>query len=329
MKGRLLPATVFDELLAAQDVPAIIEILLRSDYAEDLSISLSRKSGVEAVEDALSNNLARNFHKLVRIVVGELRRPVVCFVERWDVHNVKTVLRGIHSRALPDEMRRALIPAGELDPAALEQLLQQSDMSGFLNLLSTWNLPYARPIARHIAQYQASGNLWLLEHAIDRDYYERAFRSLGGGDGELILVRKIFALEIDVTNAMLSLRFAGAPEVREVASMLLSHGTVELSVFETASQARNFADALAAFAGTWLEAPQTAEVRRPSDLERRLEEVFVRRASSLCSKDPGSIAPLLGYVWRKYKEFLNLRVVVRSKAFGLPEDQMRKELLLG
>lgn len=328
MKGRLLPQSGFEELLGVEDLSGVTEFLLRSPYAEELSSALSRLAGLEAIEEALSENLSKTLHRLITIVVGELRPPIRTFLERWDVYNIKTILRVLHWGLPGEEARGVFVPAGELDPPTLQQLLQQSDISSLINLLATWNLPYARPLSRAVGQYQSSKELWVLEYALDRDYYERAFRVLGQGDGELILIRKMIALQIDVTNAVLALRMsASGTSTTELASLLLPHGTVESSILETVSQAQSLQEALGALAGTWL-AVQDRVVERVSDLERHFEETLIKKGAVLSSKEPSSLAPVLGFVWRKYNEFLNLRIIASGKALGTPEEEIRRELIL-
>ncbi|MDI7253258.1 MAG: V-type ATPase subunit, partial [Actinomycetota bacterium] len=46
------------------------------------------------------------------------------------------------------------------------------------------------------------------------------------------------------------------------------------------------------------------------------------------AKDPLGIGVIIHYMWRKYLEITNLRIIMRGKSIGLIESQIRKELFL-
>jgi len=43
--------------------------------------------------------------------------------------------------------------------------------------------------------------------------------------------------------------------------------------------------------------------------------------------DPLGVGVPLGLLWRKYNEYLNLRLVLRGRQFGMPAAAIREELL--
>ena len=65
-----------------------------------------------------------------------------------------------------------------------------------------------------------------------------------------------------------------------------------------------------------------------SIFERRLEGVIIRQTARQAVTEFHSIAPVIGYVWAKYNEFVNLRLVARCKAHGVPQGAIREELIL-
>ena len=69
---------------------------------------------------------------------NDAARYVRIFLNRWDVHNLKTILRGKNIHSPPEEIREALVPAGTLDEATLVELLKQNDVRDVIDLLATW-----------------------------------------------------------------------------------------------------------------------------------------------------------------------------------------------
>ncbi|MFU8891731.1 MAG: V-type ATPase subunit, partial [Anaerosomatales bacterium] len=44
--------------------------------------------------------------------------------------------------------------------------------------------------------------------------------------------------------------------------------------------------------------------------------------------DPLGIGVAVSYLWAKQNEITNLRIIVKGKAVGMPEDRVREELIL-
>lgn len=70
------------------------------------------------------------------------------------------------------------------------------------------------------------------------------------------------------------------------------------------------------------------EPQKPSDIEHYLSVILMKKWSNQLRKDPLSISVILGFLGRKLKEFLNLRMIARGKAHDVPAEIVRKELLL-
>ncbi len=57
-----------------------------------------------------------------------------------------------------------------------------------------------------------------------------------------------------------------------------------------------------------------------------LEKFMIRSAMRL-DDNPLDIGVIIKYMWRKYMEVANLRVIMRGKSIGMIESQIRKELI--
>jgi vacuolar-type H+-ATPase subunit C/Vma6 len=62
-------------------------------------------------------------------------------------------------------------------------------------------------------------------------------------------------------------------------------------------------------------------------MERFLEAVVILQGCRLFRGDPLGIGVPLGFLWRKYSECLNLRLLLRGKQFEMPAAAIREELL--
>jgi vacuolar-type H+-ATPase subunit C/Vma6 len=58
-----------------------------------------------------------------------------------------------------------------------------------------------------------------------------------------------------------------------------------------------------------------------------MERYIMRRCLNI-SEDTLGIGVIIKYMWRKYLEVKNLRIIVRGKSIGLIESQIREELVV-
>jgi V/A-type H+-transporting ATPase subunit C len=70
------------------------------------------------------------------------------------------------------------------------------------------------------------------------------------------------------------------------------------------------------------------EVGSVSVFERALEDYLMRKALSTAVGDPLGVGVIIGYLWAKQNEVTNLRIIVKGLSVGMPEDRVRKELIL-
>jgi len=68
------------------------------------------------------------------------------------------------------------------------------------------------------------------------------------------------------------------------------------------------------------------ESRRLAVMERFLEIEVVEAGCKMFRADPLGIGVPMGYVWRKYNEFVNLRILLRDNSFDKPAPAIREEL---
>ena len=68
------------------------------------------------------------------------------------------------------------------------------------------------------------------------------------------------------------------------------------------------------------------EARRLAVMERFLEIEIAEAGCRMFRADPLGAGVPLGFIWRKYNEFLNLRILLRNKAYDKPAPVTREEL---
>ena len=207
MKSRLLDHHTLDTLILQPDLDSLISESEKTAYREDLVEARGRYSGMPAIEHALRNNFVRTFRKVLGFSKEkEAEKYISIFLHRWDVQNIKTVLRGKNIHVTSEEILDCLVPAGELDEATLTELVRQQDMKAVIDLLATWRIPYATPLTTAFPEFAKTKDLAVLECALDRYYYEDALLAVRACSPNNAMIREILSLEIDVVNIKTALR---------------------------------------------------------------------------------------------------------------------------
>jgi len=345
MKSRLLRPEFFDALLAITDLNELANAFEETPYAQDINEALLVKPGPRGIEEGLKNNLVREFKKILdRVVWGAPRDLVTLVLERFDVQNLRNIIRGKHVGASPEEIADTIMPAGMMDMSSYLELIGTVDVRGMIDVLFVWQNPFFEPLRRHYYQYTKDRNLAEYEFALERFYYEYALERLRGPllarliarDRNARLVARLFSREIDLVNIVTALRLLAEPIDEEIARQFFLPGgaviTAErfraLLAFEDAEQLVESLKDTPYFEALSRGLAQHLVLGLVSPLQRSLEKSMIAGAVELFKADPISIAPVIAYIWAKYNEVSNLRIVVRGKTVSMPPDQIREFLVV-
>ena len=104
---------------------------------------------------------------------------------RWDIFNLKTILRGKHLHLTAAEIAEGLLPVGALSQVDLDGLSGQGDVKAVVDWRPRGGCRRQPRCARASREYQRSGELADLELALDRFYAEWASKRLTRREQEL------------------------------------------------------------------------------------------------------------------------------------------------
>jgi V/A-type H+-transporting ATPase subunit C len=286
------------------------------------------------MEEALRKETAGTFTRILSIARGdEGEKFVRLLLARWDVQNIKTILRGKAMHVPPAEILECLVPAGDLDEAALAELLKQPDVRGVIDLLATWRIRFARPLTLALAEFNEIRDPSVLEYALDRFSCESSLEALRDESDDDGIMREMVRSEIEVINLKTAFRLIrdGIP-AEEARAILIDGGRSPdtervLSLIGTGSVEA----AVKMLEGTpyaFLSATPAASVKAGiSAYEKELDRYLLGRGVSHFLKDPLSIAFTIGFYWAKLAEMTNLRIIARCRTAGMTDREIREEIL--
>jgi V/A-type H+/Na+-transporting ATPase subunit C len=324
MKTKLIPAEMYPRM-QSMDASEIARYLEETQYKDEIDALSKDYSGTELIEHATFANLAKTYRKLLDVSIDEPQFLILEYLRRWDIWNIKTVLRGKFYGASDAEIMKYLVPAGELDAEFLDGLTKKGTVQEVISAFEGTDYSSA------LAQYDGK-NLASLENALDKLYYFRMERAVGGtlsvGGGLLL---KYVRREIDIRNLTTLFRMNKAGvDVAIIQENLIPGGKLHEELSRMAGQP--FGEFLRGLEGYpfWSSISDiaTADLDAISRIEARLRAYLFRYAWALSNYHPLSILPVLGYMVSKDTEVSNIRKIVRGKEAGLPAELIEEQVVV-
>jgi len=324
MKTKLVPNEMYGRMLG-MDISEIARYLEETQYKDEIDALAKDHSGAELVEYATFSNLAKTYRKLLEVSIDEPQFLILEYLRRWDIWNIKTILRGKFYGAGSEDIMKYLVPAGELDPEFLEGLTKKETVAEVIQAFD--GTDYAEALAKYDGNMLSS-----VENALDKLYYFRMERAVGGtlsvGGGLLL---KYVRREIDIRNIITLFRMNRAGvESSIIQDNLIPGGKLGDDLTRMAGQPYNeFVRGLEGYP-FWSAISDIAssDIDGVSRIEARLRAYLVRYAWALSNYHPLSILPVLGYIVSKDTEVANIRKLVRGKEAGLPSELIEEQMVV-
>lgn len=327
-KALLLPRDTYDRLLQ-MSVSEIARILGEGQYSDEMVALATRYSGVDLVEAATRNNLAKVFTQIIGFSEGPLKDMIARFLDRWDVWNIKTILRGKFYGATEEEIVEDVVPAGSFPQDFVHSLAAMEEIDEIVDALVD---SIYRPVLVGLpASLQDARSLAAYEDLLDRVYYESLLASVPPAPEPQRLFHNFVRMEIDVVNTKTLLRVRGLEQLPDrhifiqgglnfTREQVREMVTLELPALLERLKKAPFYDALAPFLQN--EEPQISQGIRA------MEKWLMHQASRGANLHPLSVLPVLDYLVAKTVEVENIRIIARGKALGLESDVIREMLLV-
>lgn len=347
MRSRLLTEADYHNLLAKNNLEELITALTETPYKKDIEAALTRFQGVRCVFEAMRADLTRTLRHMRDFFEGEPRTLIDLLLRRWDRHNLLAILRGQSHGVSPETVLSTLIPVGQLDEVSLRELARQSGLRAVIELMTIWQLPYAKALRRVQARVGTLPDLDQLELALSRFHYASLQETLGQGNGNKAIVLDHLQTEIDLINLVSSLRLVRRPDLVPVVQQrynatdvrpLLIEPDGHLSVGRLAElvvQAGSLEGMVHGLSDTRYRQALEAGWQRYQTgegglgvFERELERWQAQQFAVMFTRNPLSIAIPIGYMGCKGLEVANLRLIAQVVALGLKRDEAQRELII-
>ena len=322
-----------EEMLNKGDVANMAEALLDSNYRKEMAEALTRYNGADAIEEALTRNLAKTYQMLIQRAVGEFKTLVELFLTRWDLAAVKSLIRCVHHNFEPEDAISSLVPGPELTVPLLQEFAAAENIDILIRQLVAWNPDLCSGLHAAYPAYEKSNDPAPLEEVLDREYFVGNVRTLSGiQDPDALRLKEYLQSEIDRINLRVVFQYVERLlQTANLSERLFPEGTLAVEFLMRMAERDSVEGAMEMLGKTSYrdlvdELYELVQTHRFAPVERFIERIMIRQIRREARSNAFGIAVMMDYVWLKYNEVVNLRLVARGLTGHIPPGRVRSEL---
>jgi V/A-type H+-transporting ATPase subunit C len=324
MLSRLLGPTDWQRLLAATDVPDVVQIIAETPLGEPSQVAA--QLDIPTLEQRLRLSLVDAYGRLIRSLTGASRALVEALLRQVELDNLKAILRAVAGRLPRKTVGHLLVPLGRYSRLPVDDLLRAQTLSEAAEILDSTE--YGPALRDSLQCYAEEGSLFPVEVALDLAYFRRLRARVEALTGlDYTSARRFLDIRYDVLNLDWLLRFRLLYRLssEEIFNYTLPYGyRLTDRVIRQAAEATDLTGianelpepyrSLLRGIGNGPAAVEQAEAR----LHRFLGEV----AQSTFTGYPFQLGEVLGYLWLNEAEVHDLDVILEGKSTGQPREAM-------
>lgn len=321
-------------LFSPRDIRRLGEVRPEEDRAffsdHGLAPLITEASGGQAhpLEQQLVSVLLDETVILSRALAGREREFLIYWVHRFELANLKAIIRGKMANEPAESIRSKLVEMGPFASLPVEDLLRTEDIAELLARLERSQYADIGRQARQVFEQQHE--LFALDTTFDQRYYSglvrRAFALEAEAGAE---VKALMAAVIDSLNLVWLLRYRFAYQLApsQVWYLLIpTHYRLSSVMLQALAQLNRLEDVLPAlpppFRG-WL-----AQARNPNDVARTMEWHGAALARRVVRRAASPLARAFAYMLLREQDLHDVHVMLKGRSIGVGEDVIRAGLAM-
>lgn len=330
MKTMLLKKEDYDRLMKLS-IPEIAKSLQDFGYKKEIdAIALKTITAIN-LEKALNQNRTESFEKIKRICEENIAILVNIYLLRYDIQNMKTIIRAKINNKSQKEIIE-LLQEGMFNKKIYEQLMTLTKIEDVLLALPGLPLEKRKLLSR---QYHETKLLFTVENQLDKIYAAMLMEIAEKIPNEGELFQKLIIAEIDVINVKLLIRCKKENlPYQEVKSYLIPLGTIttQMNVGRIYNHDINKIieslqrSSISAVVKEYKKLPESK--RTISQIETMLSTFLIKKANLLSHQYPLSIYIILGYMLSKDIEIKNLKMIIKAKELQVNPEFLQEQLVI-
>jgi V/A-type H+-transporting ATPase subunit C len=320
LAGRLWPLGQLEELLNLPATPAPQE---SGGQMED--ILAGHLVNPQLAEHTLLHGLLDDFMILVRPLTGIDRDFLVFWLRKYEIANIKSIIRGKMAGVPVDTIRRELADLHGFATLPIDSLLRTEDVAELLRQLEI-STPYAEAARQGRLVYEKKRELFMLEATIDHRYmagFLRRAKSVHEADrSELNLLAGCVAERFNLIW-LLRYRFTYHLSPAETYYLLLPQASTHLIKQDLGVLAQlNGVDEVIARLPAALQ-ERMSEARSITAIEQVMEEVVREQARKMLKASPSALAKAFAYLLLRECQMNRIVAIVKGRRLQFRQDWIR------
>ncbi|PIN74290.1 hypothetical protein COV20_01585 [Candidatus Woesearchaeota archaeon CG10_big_fil_rev_8_21_14_0_10_45_16] len=319
MKSSLLSKEDYDRLLK-MGYHEILRSLQDSAYEQEIDKYDVSTQGLKVIEQALNANLLRICLKLHRISLGGMKEAIAKYLLRYDLENIKAIIRSTQAGIAADEVRPLLYESVNYPAEFWEKILAKDKIEDIVALL-----PFLKNYGRDGGKKDGSElkELFEIENALDTYYVETVMSFASSVRGQGKVLKELWEEEIETMNIKTILRLLEEKEY-DAADYLIKPSKLVLKM----AKLRSIEEIVAL-----LRKDKRTELKGDEDdilarLEIDLEKTLLQKERQLMHRNLLSANYVLGFLFAKEIEVRNLKILVKGRKLSLPDDYIQKMMVV-
>ena len=327
MESRLLDDHKLNELIEAGSLVEVVGLLEDTDYGKYISTT---SKDVYSVEKSLDMHLAHIYKTLAEISPDRSKKILELFEKRYDVKNIKTILRAKYAGLDGESTFKILIPLGRIPENKLRELCEAKTVEEVVNGLE--GTEYGKILSENLSIYEESGNLIPLELALDRYILESLWKVVGIEGTNEDIFKEFIGRMIDIENLKIILKCKGERVSSEVILNYLLGVGYELPPWKLKelAEAESMEGVVSSLEGTEYSniisgcLEEYEKCKSAYVFERALDNYLVEIGKKLSLRQPFGVGPIIGFITSKEMEVKKLKVIIKGKMEGLSPRDIRE-----
>ncbi len=338
--SRLLDADEMKALLAAPTFDAMVEVLERTQYKDELVALSLRFKGDDLIELAVSRRFAYFAAQLLKVCPSADRPTLQALLGRWDAHNLKVALLARRQKEPFEKVAPYLVLAGKLRESDLQEICSAPNAGEILHLVriamggdaaSGSSVGETERFRKLVMQADTAPSLQPLMDELDRMAYRMAASAASSCTADGGEVRRLVQRAADEKNLSTVLRLNSAgSKPADIRRYLVPGGSVSDSKWLALISQGALSNPSAHLDSRlgWKDALE-AYSRNPSaaQLEVALAQASASKSVRIFHRSQMNLGVLVGALMLKEQEMANIRKIVRAKSLRLPAAEIEKMLV--
>ena len=328
LKGKLLSEKQFRALLNVETFDEVLHILQTTNYADALSEQPSQDISIPVLTQITYKSLFDDYEKTIRSVKGNIQAFFILLYQKYELINLKTILRGICGHVDPSDVAPLLLPTGRYSLFSKDTLLEFRDVHEVVEHLQGTFFQY--PLNRALHRFKEEQEFFPLEMALDLHYYQTLWDSTQKlPTQERQTTERVLGMFLDILNISWIIRFKEqyhfSPE--EILNYTIHHGAAfTLRDRKRLAEAKGVGEVLDFLKSTPYKRALSGDVPL-NTLHIVLERYFIAQARRLFSGNPFHIGVILGYLFLKEFEIADIITIAEAKKYGFSLEQSQSYVI--